>query len=326
MLKKRNIKRFLSVIAVIALIAVSMSSMLVSAAQYSGGSGTKKDPYLIKTADDLYNMRNNLSSHFKLAATIDMSGYKTNSKYFNNGFVPIGDDSTKPFTGSFTCDLGSDGLPLYAILNLNVYNKKGELYNHDWYGAADYPDAMGQNPPYFYQTALFGTTKGAGIYNIYVLNATIYSSVVGQHSGRYADGSEGSLISYKAFMDTQSTGILIGEAFNTTVVHCAATGSVTGKSSRHGGLIGAITDSNVSNSYADVNVDTGGCWGIGNFAGRAYGTLIGIYESDWEETFANCMLAICGLSDLLNADPITSTDFGIAFKYYFRLGELAGFE
>ncbi|MBQ8649205.1 MAG: hypothetical protein IJ470_03960 [Clostridia bacterium] len=268
---KRKILRLISVLAAISLLAVCASSMLVSA-EYSGGSGTKKDPYLIKTADDLYNMRNNLSAHYKLAATIDMSGYKTDSKYFGGGFVPIGDDSTKPFTGSFTCDLGSDGLPLYAILNLNIYNKKGELFNHDWYGQSDYPDALGQDPPYFYQTALFGTTDGAGIYNIYVLNATVYSSVVGQHSGRYADGTEGSLISYAAFMDTQSTAILIGEAINTTVSHCAATGSVKGNSSRHGGLIGAITDSNVSDSYADIEVDTGGCWGIGNFAGRIAGS------------------------------------------------------
>ena len=111
----------ISLCFVIALCAVSLSVFTTSAA-FSGGSGTKKDPYLIKTADDLYNMRNNLSAHYKLAATIDMKGYKTDSKYFKKGFVPIGDDSTKPFTGSFVCDSGPDGLPLYAILNLkNLY-------------------------------------------------------------------------------------------------------------------------------------------------------------------------------------------------------------
>lgn len=268
---KHNFLRLISAITAISISILCCGIMSVSAAQYSGGSGTRKDPYLIKTADDLYNMRNNLSASFKLAATIDMSGYKTDSKYFNGGFVPIGDDSTKPFTGSFTCDLASDGLPLYAILNLNIYNKKGELFNHDWYGVADYPDALGQDPPYYYQTALFGTTDGANISNIYVLNAEIYSSVVGQHSGRYADGSEGSLISYSAFMDTQATAVLIGEAVNTTVSHCAATGEVNGKTSGHGGLIGSIVDSNVSDSYTDVNIDTGGCWSVGNFAGKTSG-------------------------------------------------------
>ncbi|MBQ9965885.1 MAG: hypothetical protein IJP22_04070 [Clostridia bacterium] len=271
MQKRKMFSKMISVFALV-LVLVSCLSPIMANAAFSGGSGTRNDPYLIKTAKDLYNMRDNLSASYKLAATIDMKGFKTDSKYFNKGFVPIGDDSTKPFTGSFTCDLGSDGLPLYAILNLNIYNKKGEIYNHDWYSPADYPDALGQKAPYFYQTALFGTTSGANISNIYVLNAEIYSSVVGQHNGRYADPSNpGSLISYKEFIDTQSTAILIGEANNTTVTHCAATGEVNGKSSRHGGLIGSAQDSNISNSYADVNIDTGGCWGIGNFIGRIGG-------------------------------------------------------
>lgn len=269
MKNKRIYKSLISFATIIAILAISFSSLTVAAAQYSGGCGTLTDPYLIKTADDLYNMRNNLSAHFKLAATIDMKGYKTDSKYFNKGFVPIGDDSTKPFTGSFTCDLASDGLPLYAILNLNIYNKKGEIFKHDWYGESDYPDALGQPEPYFWQTALFGTTSGASISNIYVLNAKVYSSVVGQHDGRYTEGTN--KIMYGNLVDRMSTGILIGEAINTSVSHCAATGSVMGKTSRHAGFIGAVKDSNIENSYANIKIDTGGCWHIGGFVGHLSG-------------------------------------------------------
>jgi len=123
-MKKGFALKVASVFLSLCIVIVSFSMLGVSAAKFSGGSGTRNDPYLIKTADDLYNMRDNLSASYKLAATIDMKGYKTDSKYFDKGFVPIGDDSTKPFTGSFTCDLGTDGLPLYAILNLKINNKK----------------------------------------------------------------------------------------------------------------------------------------------------------------------------------------------------------
>ncbi len=268
-MKKGFVLKVASVFLSLCIVLVCFNMLGVSAAQYSGGSGTRNDPYLIKTADDLYNMRNNLSANFKLAATIDMKGYKTDSKYFNNGFVPIGDDSTKPFTGSFTCDMGSDGLPLYAILNLKIYNSKGEIFKHDWYSESDYPDALGQDEPYFWQTALFGTTNGANIYNIYVLNADIYSSVVGQHDGRYTDG--GNKLMYGSMVDRMSTAVLIGEAINTSVSHCGVSGKVNGKTSLHGGFIGAVKDSNIENSYADVSVDTGGCWHVGGFVGFASG-------------------------------------------------------
>ena len=269
MIKKSFLKKTVSFLLACSVV-LSMMAMCAfsSSAAFSGGSGTKKDPYLVKTADDLYNMRNDLSAYYKLAATIDMSGYSTNSKFFKNGVVPIGDDSTKPFTGTFTCDLGSDGLPLYAILNLNIYNAKGELFNHEFLGESDYPDAMGQPAPYFYETALFGNTDGAYIANIYLINATVYSSIVGQMDGRYTSSDEGSKISYKAFLDYQATATLIGRANNTTVNHCAATGSVKGKSSQHGGLIGYAAGSNISSSYVDVDVDTGGCWHVGTFIGH----------------------------------------------------------
>ncbi|MBQ7288145.1 MAG: hypothetical protein IJW78_00265 [Clostridia bacterium] len=276
MAKQSKFLRFVTSIVTVALLLTCISvPSSVSAAAYSGGSGTRKDPYLIKTADDLYNMRNNLSAYFKLAATIDMSGYKTTSKFFKNGFVPIGDDSTKPFTGSFTCDLGSDGLPLYAILNLSVYNAKGELYNHDFYGThwhgkqyPGYPDAENSDAPYYYQTALFGNTKGAKLTNIYVLNASVYSSVVGMGSGVYLNGSPDDYVSYSKFMEEQCTAILVARADKSYITHCAVTGSVKGKTSYHAGLVGQAKGVNITNSYADVTIDTGGAYSVGTLAGK----------------------------------------------------------
>ncbi len=113
--KKKSLKKSFALgiaSAIICGMLFLQGGFVTSAAAYSGGSGTKKDPYLLKTAADVDNIRNNLSAYFKLAATIDMSSIKN--------FEPIG--CFDEFKGSLTCDLGADGIPKYAILNLHVYN------------------------------------------------------------------------------------------------------------------------------------------------------------------------------------------------------------
>lgn len=41
--------------------------------EFEGGTGTLKDPYLIKTAEQLNSVRFGLSKHYKLIADIDLS-------------------------------------------------------------------------------------------------------------------------------------------------------------------------------------------------------------------------------------------------------------
>ena len=64
---------------------------------FAYGSGTELDPYQIWTASDLDNVRNYLSSHFKLMTNIDLEG---------GIWVPIGDiwTTSTPFTGTFDGD------------------------------------------------------------------------------------------------------------------------------------------------------------------------------------------------------------------------------
>ena len=57
-------------------------------------------------------------------------------------------------------------------------------------------------------------------------------------------------------------------------------------------------------------------------------------EGDWEEVWQNTAAEILGLSKLWEdlwgeeylLEPVTSVHFGKVFSFYFRLGELAGFE
>lgn len=69
-------------------------------AQFSGkGSGTKDDPYLITTANELNQTRNNLEACYKLMRDIDLTEWLSENNP-SQGWMPIGakDD---PFKGTF---------------------------------------------------------------------------------------------------------------------------------------------------------------------------------------------------------------------------------
>ena len=74
-------------------------------ASFAGGSGTATDPYLIETKEHLNNVRNNLSTHYKMIADIVFTeaDFAAGGDFYNNGngWLPIGTSTTSPFSGSF---------------------------------------------------------------------------------------------------------------------------------------------------------------------------------------------------------------------------------
>ena len=87
----------------LALTLMCLCSVFTLHAQFSGGgTGTATDPFKIKTADDLNNVRNYIGSshadkHFRLMNNIDLTTFLSN---YNEGWLPIGDNSNR-FTGYF---------------------------------------------------------------------------------------------------------------------------------------------------------------------------------------------------------------------------------
>ncbi len=57
---------------------------------FAGGSGTENDPYLIKTAEHLDNVKSHLDAHFKLTEDINLSEYSG-----KKGWEPIGDNKNR---------------------------------------------------------------------------------------------------------------------------------------------------------------------------------------------------------------------------------------
>lgn len=100
-------------------------------AQFSGqGSGTEKDPYQITNADQLFDVRNDLTACYKLMNDIDLGAWieEDNPTY---GWNPIG-NATTPFKGSFNGNChsiknlrisrsGSDDVGLFGcVVNANI--------------------------------------------------------------------------------------------------------------------------------------------------------------------------------------------------------------
>ncbi len=68
--------------------------------KFNGGDGTAESPYIIKTYGDFDQIRNNLTSHFRLANSIDCEG-----------------QSFRPIEGEFTGSIDGAG---YSIRNLSI--------------------------------------------------------------------------------------------------------------------------------------------------------------------------------------------------------------
>ena len=229
-----------------------ISQFSVKAAGFSGkGKGTVKSPYLVTNAQQVDEIRNNLSANYKLANNIDMSSVAN--------FVPIGKFSA-PFTGTFTCDTASDGTPKYIIKNLSIDHRPTGSTLAEKYSGFKSDGSMG------WEAGFFGQTKGATLKNIVILNATVKSTVEG-NSQMNSDWSTNPGQSLE-----QSTGILVGTALNTKITGCGSSGTVTSASNNVGGLVGTLSaekgkTASIKNSYSYANVTTTGVWNSGGFCG-----------------------------------------------------------
>lgn len=94
-----------------------------TASAFSGtGAGTAGDPYIITTPAQLDEIRNDLTAYYELGNSIDMAGY--------NGFEPIGDWFTAPFTGAF------DGNN-FTISNLHIISNDDGNYPAGFFGPTE---------------------------------------------------------------------------------------------------------------------------------------------------------------------------------------------
>jgi hypothetical protein len=157
----------------------------VSFAQFSGGSGTKSDPFQVATAVELDSVRHHAGHYFLQTADIDLSGtvYDQTNSASNMGWVPLGENYKTIFSGQY--DGGG-----YAISNLFV-----ERLDSNYVG-------------------LFGYTEKLVLKNITLVDAYVSGGIgVGLLVGFVEEGSIINCKSSGEAVGTESyTGGLVGTA------------------------------------------------------------------------------------------------------------------
>lgn len=190
---------------------------------FSGGSGTKDDPYLIATAAQLNEVRNYRDKYFKMTANIAFraSDFAEGGAFYNDGmgWKPIG-DASKPFNGTFD----GNGKTISGLRQTMT----GTSSSTSYYGG------------------LFGYMKYASVTNLKLSSATIQASGKGKF---YVGGIAGYLLGMKP-----AVGYSIYQCSVSGTVTCESTGT---SNSYVGGLIGAANTSNTSDTSESYNCYVG---------------------------------------------------------------------
>ena len=212
---------------------------------------------LIKTADELQAMQDNLSGKYILMNDIDLAGYD---------WTAVG-TYDNPFAGEFN----GNG---YVISNLTI--NEPTKYNQGLFGncsAGTHIENVGLEniniEGYRNVGALIGYSDTTNVINCYCISSTrVIDESVGGLIGYYMGGRIESCYSNSIVnCDDAAGGGLIGFCNgNTTVINCHSSGQVSGNSFL-GGLIGDWVGSNnqIIDSYSTANI----------FATQHSGGLIG---------------------------------------------------
>ncbi len=212
--------------------------------QFSGGSGTLSDPYLVATAAELNQVRNHKDKHFRQVADIDLGD---SPWIIGDGWDPIGYSPNAPFTGSY------DG---------SGYIIEGMVINRSdtWY------------------QGLFGYTDGATLRNIHLQDITVKA---GGRSGGLTGLMKNTIVenvhvtgSVKS--DMGHIGGLAGRIEGSRLHYVSAAVDVVGIAPT-GGLAGHI-DGEVRHSHSGGSVNNidfiTGISSVGGFAGTTSGDTI----------------------------------------------------
>ena len=227
------------------------------------GNGTVDDPYIIKTIEQLSNIKyGDLSAHYKLASDIDLG---------SGEWVPIGTYYV-PFLGSFN----GDG---YIISNLKI-NKTttGDLGLFGVSKNAIFTNITVKNADikgYYCAGTILGTDRGSKIQNCHVVGICNLSGDQGiggligyKDGGTITKCSANVNITAKYDSVSNDIGGLIGSLYDASVSKCFATGNMTVSNGHdYGGLLGDISGCNISDCYTIVNINCNGSEEVGGFFG-----------------------------------------------------------
>lgn len=203
--------------------------------EFSGGTGTKDDPYKISNASQLSNVRNyRHGNYYELAQNIDLTEY-IDTYGGDIGWTPIGD-----MTG---WEQGLDHF--YGGFDGKGYTISGLWIKHDANDDGNFANYSG----------LFGKIGE-------ILNETKVSEV--KNLSIVID--EKGITEENVFIG--GVGGIAGTTYSTTIENCSVTGSkVTSSANQVGGIVGTLIDGMIVKSY--TNIDVSGDKQVGGIVGYA---------------------------------------------------------
>lgn len=228
------------------LIGLASLTSDASAGQFGQGDGSKADPFVIATAEELLLVSANLDSHFTLKTDIDLSGVT---------FKPIGSFSSQngeaDLSGAFRGSINGCG---YAIRNMTIANA----------------DGIG--------LGLFAATDGAEIRNLRFESANISAKEFAAAAVGYAKDTliqnvaAGNADSPVVLAGGDSLAGIAGKLDGKSVVdNCRAWVAIEAEEGL-GGIAGFVgPDAAVRNSVSRGGIK--GTGHIGGLAGRVYGLI-----------------------------------------------------
>lgn len=207
-------------------------------AQFSGqGSGTEKDPYQVSNADELFEVRNDLTAYYVQTAEIDLTAFIAEDNP-NLGWSPIGTEAT-PFKGYYN---GRN----YAIKGLFI-NRQSSNY-----------------------VGLFGYTNGAELSSILLISPKISGKeYVGGIVGYGSCTMKNVTIMNPSIESNNVAGGLVGATRLSTYSDISGCVLINGhiKGTAYAGGISGISDRpystcNITQNYINANINGDICGGF----------------------------------------------------------------
>lgn len=251
-----------------------------AAAEFAGGTGTKDDPYLIKTAEqlaklskDVFARNTHRGEYFRLEEDIDLSAHR---------WIPIGDYGGKSYD-SFEGFLDGNGKTITGMaVDQSKDNRSAGLFGHISNATAG--NEVGVKDLTIANAALYIDEEGTSDVTAGILVAGAMVNDGYKGTGVFENISVSGTITVKATDGYNKIGGLIGDDSRCIVRNCTTDVTITGASNA-GGMTGVSGNTVFENCTAKGKIS--GWWAVGGFVGYAT-------SSDWDEkttesTFTNCI-------------------------------------
>ena len=201
--------------------------------------GTPENPYMITTPQQLDEIRNNMSSCYKLANDIDLSSYQAGEAWVPIGFLYNLDgieDIDDIYSVAFTGSLDGDGHKITG-LKINISSES----------QIEYP-IMG----------LFGICSGAEIKNLVIEAPNITIFKYGNAGALIGAAKETDIVNCQIIGGTVNCpslgGGLAGTLSECNITGCSVVGTNVEGFEQAGGLVGECKNCSMSKSYANAVV------------------------------------------------------------------------